>query len=95
MCQLIFFDPMADAARQRLLAHFDQNKNSDMEENCSLNNNEEKIMCPKCLGKIGGYKWSGYKCTCGKWESPGFYVHKSRVDIKKPIVFASHVANKC
>uniref|UniRef100_A0A0G4HYC3 protein-tyrosine-phosphatase n=1 Tax=Chromera velia CCMP2878 TaxID=1169474 RepID=A0A0G4HYC3_9ALVE len=41
-----------------------------------------KIFCPntRCKAKLGSYAWSGTKCACGRWEAPGFQVHKSRVD---------------
>ncbi|KAI9295683.1 dual specificity protein phosphatase 12 [Neoconidiobolus thromboides FSU 785] len=39
-----------------------------------------KIECPKCHTKLGTYSWRGSQCSCGKWITPAFMIHRSRVD---------------
>jgi len=41
-----------------------------------------KIMCPnpKCGAKLGNYDWAGVSCSCKEWVTPGFCIHKSKVD---------------
>ncbi|KZW02037.1 dual specificity protein phosphatase 12 [Exidia glandulosa HHB12029] len=43
---------------------------------------EGKIICPnpKCSSKLGSYAWAGVKCACGEWVTPGFCIHRSKVD---------------
>ncbi|KAJ1732997.1 tyrosine protein phosphatase yvh1 [Coemansia sp. Benny D160-2] len=41
---------------------------------------ENKIMCPKCHAKLGSYNWAGAQCSCGKWITPSFQIHRNRVD---------------
>ncbi|KAL4269137.1 protein-tyrosine-phosphatase [Pleurotus pulmonarius] len=41
-----------------------------------------KIMCPnkKCNAKLGNYDWAGVRCGCNEWVTPGFCIHRSKVD---------------
>ncbi|KAF8551665.1 hypothetical protein OG21DRAFT_1444842 [Imleria badia] len=41
-----------------------------------------KIICPnkKCGAKIGNYDWAGVCCGCKEWVTPGFCIHRSKVD---------------
>ncbi|KAG8689424.1 hypothetical protein FRC08_010949, partial [Ceratobasidium sp. 394] len=41
-----------------------------------------KIICPnpKCGAKLGNYDWAGVACSCKEWVTPGFCIHKSKVD---------------
>ena len=41
---------------------------------------EGKIICPKCNGKLGIFKWHGTQCSCGTWVTPAIMIHKSRID---------------
>eukprot|EP00899_Mesostigma_viride_P029501 jgi/Mesvir1/9736/Mv12200-RA.1 len=41
---------------------------------------EGDISCPKCKGKLGGFNWSGLKCSCGAWFTPGFRISTAKVD---------------
>ncbi|KAI8322268.1 dual specificity protein phosphatase 12 [Martensiomyces pterosporus] len=41
---------------------------------------ENKIVCPKCQAKLGAYNWAGAQCSCGKWITPSFQIHRNRVD---------------
>ncbi|KAG9003592.1 hypothetical protein FRB93_011010 [Tulasnella sp. JGI-2019a] len=43
---------------------------------------EGKIICPnaKCGVKLGNYAWAGVSCSCQNWVTPGFCVHRSKVD---------------
>ncbi|KAJ2542869.1 tyrosine protein phosphatase yvh1 [Coemansia sp. RSA 1933] len=41
---------------------------------------ENKIACPKCSAKLGSYNWAGAQCSCGKWITPSFQIHRNRVD---------------
>ncbi|KAJ2084763.1 tyrosine protein phosphatase yvh1 [Coemansia sp. S142-1] len=46
---------------------------------------ENKINCPKCDAKLGSYNWSGAQCSCGKWITPSFQIHRNKVDETRPI----------
>ncbi|EPQ52031.1 hypothetical protein GLOTRDRAFT_80177 [Gloeophyllum trabeum ATCC 11539] len=41
-----------------------------------------KIVCPnkKCGAKLGNYDWAGVCCSCKEWVTPGFCIHRSKVD---------------
>ncbi|CAE6429810.1 unnamed protein product [Rhizoctonia solani] len=41
-----------------------------------------KIVCPnpKCGAKLGNYDWAGVSCSCKEWVTPGFCIHRSKVD---------------
>ncbi|TDL27853.1 hypothetical protein BD410DRAFT_781768 [Rickenella mellea] len=41
-----------------------------------------KIVCPnkRCGAKLGSYDWAGICCSCKEWVTPGFCVHRSKVD---------------
>ncbi|XP_029212077.2 dual specificity protein phosphatase 12-like isoform X4 [Acropora millepora] len=39
-----------------------------------------KLLCPKCNGRLGSFNWAGMQCSCGKWVTPAFQIHKNRVD---------------
>ncbi|ORZ15769.1 protein-tyrosine phosphatase-like protein [Absidia repens] len=39
-----------------------------------------RIDCPKCYSKLGAYNWSGEQCSCGRWITPAFMLHRKQVD---------------
>lgn len=39
-----------------------------------------RIDCPKCQCKLGSYNWSGDQCSCGRWITPTFMLHRNKVD---------------
>nr|XP_019012744.1 uncharacterized protein I206_02239 [Kwoniella pini CBS 10737]OCF51525.1 hypothetical protein I206_02239 [Kwoniella pini CBS 10737] len=41
-----------------------------------------KLICPneKCGVKIGNFDWAGVQCGCKQWVTPGFCIHRSKVD---------------
>ena len=43
-----------------------------------------KILCPnpKCKDKLGSFAHYGAQCSCGRWVSPAYQVHKAKVDLK-------------
>ncbi|KFV08476.1 Dual specificity protein phosphatase 12, partial [Tauraco erythrolophus] len=41
---------------------------------------EGQLLCPKCTSKLGSFSWWGEQCSCGRWVTPAFQIHKSRVD---------------
>ncbi|NWQ60902.1 DUS12 phosphatase, partial [Neopipo cinnamomea] len=41
---------------------------------------EGQLLCPKCASKLGSFSWRGEQCSCGRWVTPAFQIHKSRVD---------------
>ncbi|KAJ2702776.1 tyrosine protein phosphatase yvh1 [Coemansia spiralis] len=41
---------------------------------------ESPIHCPKCCAKLGAYNWAGAQCSCGKWITPSFQIHRSKID---------------
>lgn len=42
-----------------------------------------QLLCPKCSAKLGSFNWYGEQCSCGRWITPAFQIHKNRVDEKK------------
>ncbi|XP_063796700.1 dual specificity protein phosphatase 12 [Pseudophryne corroboree] len=44
-----------------------------------------QLLCPKCNSKLGSFNWYGEQCSCGRWITPAFQVHKNRVDEVKPV----------
>ncbi|KAI9271728.1 protein-tyrosine phosphatase-like protein [Phascolomyces articulosus] len=41
---------------------------------------EGRIDCPNCMSKLGQYNWSGAQCSCGRWITPAFMLHRKQVD---------------
>ncbi|XP_068427816.1 dual specificity protein phosphatase 12 [Clinocottus analis] len=39
-----------------------------------------QMLCPKCSAKLGSFSWCGDRCSCGRWVTPAFQVHRNRVD---------------
>ncbi|XP_023555623.1 dual specificity protein phosphatase 12 isoform X2 [Octodon degus] len=44
-----------------------------------------QLLCPKCSAKLGSFNWYGEQCSCGRWITPAFQVHKNRVDEMKTL----------
>uniref|UniRef100_A0A672NY32 protein-tyrosine-phosphatase n=1 Tax=Sinocyclocheilus grahami TaxID=75366 RepID=A0A672NY32_SINGR len=44
-----------------------------------------QLLCPKCSSKLGSFNWYGEQCSCGRWVTPAFQMHKNRVDEIKHI----------
>ncbi|XP_032147481.1 dual specificity protein phosphatase 12 isoform X2 [Sapajus apella] len=42
-----------------------------------------QLLCPKCGAKLGSFNWYGEQCSCGRWITPAFQIHKNRVDEMK------------
>ncbi|KAL2771389.1 dual specificity protein phosphatase 12 [Daubentonia madagascariensis] len=42
-----------------------------------------QLLCPKCGAKLGSFNWCGEQCSCGRWITPAFQIHKNRVDEMK------------
>ncbi|XP_030792785.1 dual specificity protein phosphatase 12 isoform X2 [Rhinopithecus roxellana] len=42
-----------------------------------------QLLCPKCSAKLGSFNWFGEQCSCGRWITPAFQIHKNRVDEMK------------
>ncbi|XP_061696372.1 dual specificity protein phosphatase 12 isoform X2 [Syngnathoides biaculeatus] len=41
---------------------------------------EGQLLCPKCQSKLGSFSWCGDQCSCGRWITPSFQLHRNRVD---------------
>uniref|UniRef100_A0A671PR70 protein-tyrosine-phosphatase n=1 Tax=Sinocyclocheilus anshuiensis TaxID=1608454 RepID=A0A671PR70_9TELE len=41
---------------------------------------DRQLLCPKCSSKLGSFNWYGEQCSCGRWVTPAFQMHKNRVD---------------
>lgn len=39
-----------------------------------------QLLCPKCGSKLGSFNWCGDQCSCGRWVTPAFQLHRNRVD---------------
>ncbi|XP_060686265.1 dual specificity protein phosphatase 12 isoform X3 [Hemiscyllium ocellatum] len=48
-----------------------------------------QILCPKCRSKLGSFNWYGDQCSCGRWVTPAFQIHKNRVDEVKHLSFSN------
>ncbi|XP_017345637.1 dual specificity protein phosphatase 12 [Ictalurus punctatus] len=48
-----------------------------------------QLLCPKCSSKLGSFNWYGEQCSCGRWVTPAFQMHKNRVDEIKHINIAA------
>ncbi|XP_045549613.1 dual specificity protein phosphatase 12 [Salmo salar] len=48
-----------------------------------------QILCPKCTSKFGSLYWCGEQCSCDRWVTPAFLMHKNRVDEIKHISIAT------
>ncbi|KAM9468440.1 dual specificity protein phosphatase 12 [Clarias gariepinus] len=48
-----------------------------------------QLLCPKCSSKLGSFNWYGEQCSCGRWVTPAFQMHKNRVDEIKHINVAA------
>ncbi|KAI5628709.1 dual specificity protein phosphatase 12 isoform X1 [Silurus asotus] len=48
-----------------------------------------QLLCPKCSSKLGSFNWYGEQCSCGRWVTPAFQMHKNRVDEIKHINLAA------
>ncbi|XP_053550069.1 dual specificity protein phosphatase 12 [Bombina bombina] len=48
-----------------------------------------QLLCPKCSSKLGSFNWYGEQCSCGRWVTPAFQIHKNRVDEVKAIQIRS------
>lgn len=44
-----------------------------------------QLLCPKCNSKLGSFNWCGDQCSCGRWVTPAFQLHRNRVDEIRPI----------
>ncbi|KAI1242220.1 Dual specificity protein phosphatase 12, partial [Lamprotornis superbus] len=47
---------------------------------------EGQLLCPKCMSKLGSFSWRGDQCSCGRWVTPAFQIHKSRLNWLHPEV---------
>ncbi|MED6170625.1 hypothetical protein PIB30_032910 [Stylosanthes scabra] len=54
------------------------NKSNESFEEGAL---EGKLSCVHCDARLGYFNWAGIQCSCGSWITPGFQLHKGRVDI--------------
>ncbi|KAM4720821.1 dual specificity protein phosphatase 12 [Rhinophrynus dorsalis] len=54
-------------------------------ENALLGVMDGQLLCPKCSSKVGSFNWYGEQCSCGRWVTPAFQVHKNRVDEMKAV----------
>lgn len=53
-----------------------------------------QLLCPKCSAKLGSFNWYGEQCSCGRWITPAFQIHKNRVDEMKMLpVLGSQTKN--
>ncbi|XP_047198031.1 dual specificity protein phosphatase 12 [Hippoglossus stenolepis] len=44
-----------------------------------------QLLCPKCSSKMGSFNWCGDQCSCGRWVTPAFQLHRNRVDEIRPL----------
>lgn len=45
-----------------------------------LGETDGQLLCPKCGSKLGSFSWCGLQCSCGRWVTPAFQLHRNRVD---------------
>lgn len=53
-----------------------------MREALSEGKMEGRLACPskKCGANIGKFAWTGLRCSCGGWVTPGFGINRTKVD---------------
>lgn len=65
-----------------ICAHLFLHPLSWMKEVLSEGKMEGRLTCPntKCGSNIGKFSWSGLRCSCGGWITPGFGLIRGKVD---------------
>ncbi|XP_057345216.1 LOW QUALITY PROTEIN: dual specificity protein phosphatase 12-like [Manis pentadactyla] len=53
-----------------------------------------QLLCPKCNTKLVSFNWYGEQCSCGRWVTPAFQIHKNRVDEMKMLPVLGSQARK-
>lgn len=53
-----------------------------------------QLLCPKCSAKLGSFNWYGEQCSCGRWITPAFQIHKNRVDEMRMLPVWDHKQEK-
>ena len=55
---------------------------------------EGRLTCPgrKCGANIGKFAWTGLRCSCGGWVTPGFGINRTKVD--EVVSSRSHPASR-
>lgn len=63
-------------------AHIFLHPLSWMREVLSEGKMEGRLTCPnkKCNSNIGKFAWTGLRCSCGGWVTPGFAVIRTKID---------------
>jgi len=63
-------------------AHLFLHPLSWMREALSEGKMEGRLVCPskKCGANIGKFAWTGLRCSCGGWITPGFGIIRTKVD---------------
>lgn len=63
-------------------AHIFLHPLSWMKEVLSEGKMEGRLTCPnkKCNTNIGKFSWTGLRCSCGGWVTPGFAVLRTKID---------------
>lgn len=63
-------------------AHIFLHPLSWMREVLSEGKMEGRLTCPgkKCGANIGKFAWTGLRCSCGGWVTPGFGINRTKVD---------------
>lgn len=49
-------------------------------EQALLGEMDGQLLCPKCNSKLGSFSWCGDQCSCGRWVTPAFQLHRNRLD---------------
>lgn len=71
-------------------AHIFLHPLSWMREVLSEGKMEGRLACPskKCGTNIGKFAWTGLRCSCGGWVTPGFGIIRTKVDeqvVRRPL----------
>jgi len=63
-------------------AHIFLHPLSWMREVLSEGKMEGRLACPsqKCRANIGKFAWTGLRCSCGGWVTPGFGINRTKID---------------
>lgn len=53
-----------------------------MREVLGEGNMEGRLTCPnkKCNSNVGKFAWTGLRCSCGGWVTPGFALTRAKID---------------
>ena len=72
----------SDKSAQGCTSYFLETPTRWMQEKLDLSQGDGKILCKKCMKRVGSFCWSGSQCSCGSWVVPAIQFTKSKFDAR-------------